>query len=350
MADGKKYGILRVEKIKLADGGGLRRRATHDFRQNENVSKMFEPKLTRTNEYFVSSSYEQMITKARERWSTLTRQPRSDAVGMLEVMITTTAEALSPMSEKAFFEDCMKEISSWYGAENVVGMAIHRDETTPHCHVFVTPISEKLVKPTRHKAGEIPVETCENRLDCKKVISDRKSLIKLQNDFHKAVFSKYGLSRGDHEPDKKRNMRSDLRKRSERLDKREKALDKYESDLNKYEKNMVNHFAKTVKIINGLDGWKPQVPRKKKFGESQKRYYEQIVIPVVTAINEKNADLTIEALHAEERGYNRAKAEAEGRRLQEKSPYEIQEERQEKIKQTLKRPRAVRRPDIDYER
>lgn len=343
MAGGKKYGILRVEKIKLADGGGLRRRATHDFRQNANVSKMFEPKMTRTNEYLISSTYEEMIEKARERWSTLDRQPRSDAVGMLEVMITTTAEALSPMSEKDFFSDCLKEVSSWYGKENVVGMTIHRDETTPHCHVFITPISQKLIKPTRHKAGEIPVPTCENRLDCKKIISDKKSLVRLQNDFHKDVFSKYGLARGDHEPDKKRNVRSDLRKRSERLDKREKALDKYEKELNQYEKDMVKMFERTTRY---LDDFKYPSIRKKKIFESQNHYYNKEIMPKLVAYANKVQTLETDVLHAEQRGEQKAKDyDTYIRQVMQR-----EEQQKQKLEVVKSRKRIVKRDDIEYER
>ncbi len=345
----KNYGILRVEKIKLADGGGLRRRATHDYRQNENVKKVFEPRLTRTNEYLITSSYEQMIEKARQNWAKLDKTPRSDAVGMLEVMITTTSGALSPMSEKQFFEDCLKELSSWYGAENVVGMTIHRDETTPHCHAFITPISQKLLKPTRHKEGEKPVATMRTTLDAKKIISDRKSLVRLQNDFHKDVFSRYGLSRGDHVPEKKRNVRSDLRKRSERLDKREKALDKYEAEINQYEKDMVKRFRRTLEQFD--NGVCPDIRKKKPF-ESATNYYNKVVYPRLYAYNNRIEQLQSEVYKAEDRGYQLAKNEERYLQREQEQKLLKQQKQQQNFNQIKQRKRIIRKPtdDIDWER
>jgi hypothetical protein len=341
----KNYGIMRIEKIKLSDGGGLRRRATHNYRQNDNTRKVFEPRLTRTNEYLITSSYDEMIEKARQNWAKLDKKPRSDAVGMLEVMITTTAGALSPMSEKEFFADCLKELSSWYGAENVVGLTIHRDETTPHCHAFITPVSQKLIKPTRHKEGEKPVATMRTTLDAKKVISDRKSLIILQDNVFKRVFMRYGLSRGDHLPGKKRNVRSDLRKRSERLDKREKALDKYEAEINQYEKDMVKRFKRTLERFD--NGECPDIRKKKPF-ESATAYYNKVVYPRLYAYNNRIEQLQSEVYKAEDKGYQKAKGEER---------YLMREQEQQQKKQQIfseikQRKRIVRSPkdDVDWER
>lgn len=240
------YGILRVEKIKLADGGGLRGRALHNFREFESSKETFEPELTAKNEYFGARSYEELKAAAAARWAALTGKPRSDAVGMLEVMVTTTAGALTKRQEKDFFESIRKEVASWYGEENVLAMAIHRDETTPHCHIFLTPIETKTVQKThmsskdkavfaKKKAGEQLSEAEQavyneiyrekTVLSSRKVMGNRADLSALQTEFHEHVFSRFGLERGEIGGDEpKKNVRSSLRVKAQQLDEREAAV------------------------------------------------------------------------------------------------------------------------------
>ena len=72
-------------------------------------------------------------------------------------------KAMSPTEQKAFFEDSTKFFMDRYGAENVVNATVHMDETTPHMHLGVVPIT-----------GE--------RLSAKNLFT-RKELISLQTDF-----------------------------------------------------------------------------------------------------------------------------------------------------------------------
>ena len=45
----------------------------------------------------------------------------------------------------------MSTIKQVFGDENILGGAIHRDETTPHLHLFVTPIRDCVVKKKQTK-------------------------------------------------------------------------------------------------------------------------------------------------------------------------------------------------------
>lgn len=240
------YGILRVEKIKLSDGGGLRGRALHNFREFESSKNTFEPELTAKNEYVGAQSYEELRAAAAARWETLTDKPRSDAVGMLEVMVTTTAGALPERREQDFFESVRKEVASWYGEENVLAMAVHRDETTPHCHIFLTPIETKVVQKAHLSAKEKDIVQRKNSgqqlsedeqsvyksvfkkktsLNARKLMNGKKGLSALQTEFHQHVFSHFGLERGEIGGDEpKKNVRSSLRIKARQLDEREAAV------------------------------------------------------------------------------------------------------------------------------
>ena len=78
--------------------------------------------------------------------------------------------------QKQFFADCTDFFSERYGKENVVSAVVHLDESTPHLHLNLMPVTD-----------------C--RL-CAKVLFDRTALRDLQTDFYEAVGKKYGLERG----------------------------------------------------------------------------------------------------------------------------------------------------------
>lgn len=44
--------------------------------------------------------------------------------------------------DNRFFYDAVKELGQKIGQENIIGYAIHRDETSVHCHVLVVPVKE----------------------------------------------------------------------------------------------------------------------------------------------------------------------------------------------------------------
>ena len=78
--------------------------------------------------------------------------------------------------QKQFFADCTDFFSERYGKENVVSAVVHLNESTPHLHFNLMPVTN-------------------GRL-CAKVLFDRTALRDLQTDFYKAVGKKYGLERG----------------------------------------------------------------------------------------------------------------------------------------------------------
>lgn len=281
------YGILRVEKIKLADGGGLRGRAMHDFRQ----FKSSQNERTHTNQYEGCKSYDELRAKADAMWATLDGKPRSDAVGLLEVMVTTTAGGIPEGKEDAFFADVRKEVEGWYGPENILAMAIHRDETTPHCHLFVMPITRKSVKKNRLSkeeksmvaaGGEWP-SLVKLRLDTKKLLNGRESLSALQTSFHSHVFKKYGLERGEPHIDgekKKHNIRSSLKLKEKALaaeraafeQEKKKEMDvimqdraAFERDKDRYAKDVKINEAALAKAMDDAENGKLAIPFLRKF-------------------------------------------------------------------------------------
>lgn len=76
-----------------------------------------------------------------------------------------------------FFTDCTKFFAERYGKENIISAVVHLDETTPHMHLNLMPVTK------------------DGRL-CSKQLFDKPQLQKLQTDFYEEVGKKYGLQRG----------------------------------------------------------------------------------------------------------------------------------------------------------
>lgn len=115
-----------------------------------------------------------------QRIADLNLTPRKDAVVMNSIVVGADKaffNELSKLSQYNFFSDCTKFFEDRYGMENVISAVIHMDESTPHMHLNLVPI------------------TPDGRL-CSKELFDKTKLLQLQTDFYNAVGKKYGLQRG----------------------------------------------------------------------------------------------------------------------------------------------------------
>ena len=104
---------------------------------------------------------------------------RKNAVLTIEHLITASPDWSGWNTEKEteFFNKSLEFVKKKYGSENVIAHSIHRDETTPHLIVYVTPIDEK------------------GGLNAKKWLGGRAKLSQTQTDFANEVKS-LGLERG----------------------------------------------------------------------------------------------------------------------------------------------------------
>lgn len=237
------YGILRVEKIKMTNGG-LDGRAKHSLREfqgrEESDGKIyrneFDQELSRLNTYIGCKSSSELKDLLQAKWKTCTSKPRKDAVGCLEVVVTTSAGALTKSQEEDFFAMARKEIATWYGDDNILAECIHRDETTPHAHFFVVPLETKNVRKNRlskrEKEAGVPVYVQKTALNAKKMLNGRESMRDLQDDFHAHVFAHFGLDRGQV-GSKAKNQRPSLQKKEKELSQKKKD---FEEKKEKWEK------------------------------------------------------------------------------------------------------------------
>ena len=113
--------------------------------------------------------------------------PRKDAVVMNSFVLgsdKTFFDGLIKVERYNFFSDCYQFFAERYGVENVIAAVVHNDETTPHMHLNLMPVTK------------------DGRL-CSKQLFDKPQLQQLQTDFYETVGKRWGLQRGKEGSQKK---------------------------------------------------------------------------------------------------------------------------------------------------
>ena len=113
--------------------------------------------------------------------------PRKDAVVMNSFVLgsdKTFFDGLTKVEQYNFFSDCYKFFAERYGEENIIAAVVHNDETTPHMHLNLMPVTK------------------DGRL-CSKQLFDKPQLQQLQTNFYETVGKRWGLQRGKEGSQKK---------------------------------------------------------------------------------------------------------------------------------------------------
>ena len=169
-----------MEKYKRGDIVGIERENERD----ENYKSTKNPQIdkSRTHLNYHTLPYEKKyLAFIDERIKELAskRKIKDDAVLMTSFILGSDKEffdGISPETQKQFFSDCTEFFAERYGKENVVSAVVHLDESTPHLHLNLMPVT----------GGRL----------CAKELFDRTALRNLQTDFYEVVGKKYGLKRG----------------------------------------------------------------------------------------------------------------------------------------------------------
>ena len=165
------YAIYRTAK--LGSFGEIGGSLSHTYRTrntpnaDENKAHLNEHSLQTYNSCFEAIK------------NSIPEKRRKNAVLCIEHLITASPDwsGWNTEKEKEFFDKSLEFVKQKYGSENVIAHSIHRDETTPHLIVYVTPIDEK------------------GGLNAKKWLGGRAKLSQTQTDFANAV-KHFGIERG----------------------------------------------------------------------------------------------------------------------------------------------------------
>ena len=176
------YQQLIAGKVKLNGLEGLRRH----LQERERVKTNPNIDLSRSHlNYCIEDlTPDHLSRRVKERIAQLhlKKRPRSDAVGIEDIIVSASVDFMLNLdcdTREQYFRDSLHFFQRRYGKENVMYCQCHMDESNPHIHIGVVPI------------------TPDGRLSAK-VLFCPKTLEQLQTDVHSEVSQLYGLERGEH--------------------------------------------------------------------------------------------------------------------------------------------------------
>ena len=168
-------------KIKLNGLGGIRRH----LQERERVKTNPNIDLTRSHMNYCIDNLTpdklQSRVNSRIKQLNLKKRPRSDAVGLEDIIVSASADFMLNLdceTREQYFSDALHFFQQRYGKENVMYFQCHFDESNPHIHIGVVPV------------------TPDGHLSAKRLFSP-KTLEQLQTYFHHDVSCRYGLERGE---------------------------------------------------------------------------------------------------------------------------------------------------------
>lgn len=167
------FAILRVQKLKSPVA--VQRSMKHAHREQDTPNA--DSARTPDNTYIGPQSVDEGMAAFNAR---LPAKFRKDAVQAIEYLVTGSPEVLNAKdraAQDAYFDDALTWLRKRHGAENVVAVGIHRDETTPHLYAIVVP-----------RDGE--------KLNAKKWLGGAGALRGMQSEFAETVAKRHGLERG----------------------------------------------------------------------------------------------------------------------------------------------------------
>lgn len=181
MRGGTKVGFAVVHMMKIKSGavGGIQ---SHNNREHEPKTNP-DVNMLRSHENYDLVPCDNYRRAIKEKLSDLVesnRAVRKDAVVVCNFIVTSdseTMDALGADRQREFFEDSVKWFSDRYGADRVLNATVHMDETTPHLHIGVMPITQ------------------DGRLSAKAIFT-KTEMKTIQTEFARDVGEKYGLERG----------------------------------------------------------------------------------------------------------------------------------------------------------
>ena len=173
------YAVVHMMKIKSGAVGGIQ---SHNNREHEPKTNP-DVDMSRSEDNYdliPCNNYKRSIKEKLSNLVESSRAIRKDAVVVCNFIVTSdneTMEALGADRQREFFKDSVKWFSDRYGADRVLNATVHMDETTPHLHIGVMPITQ------------------DGRLSAKAIFT-KTEMKAIQTEFARDVGEKYGLERG----------------------------------------------------------------------------------------------------------------------------------------------------------
>lgn len=188
------FAIIRVTKI--ASREQAQSAAHHNYRTQDTPNA--DPALRHLNQELINHEQRSYWDLATERIAELQLpRLRKDAVRAVEILLTASEEKFpkdavtgqrADIRNSKWVQDNLNFLQKRYGAQNVIGCMLHQDESTPHLHAMVVPITQEQRLHKGEKVG------AAERLSARDLFSP-VALRQLQTDYAQAM-APYGLKRG----------------------------------------------------------------------------------------------------------------------------------------------------------
>lgn len=128
------YAIMRFEKHAISAVGNMAGSIGHTFRSR--FTPNADPERLKDNVTLVGVSDGQAVIDAIQ--ARFPAKNRKNNVGCYEFMITYSPEA--EIDPDAYFDRSISWLEAEFGADNIVSVVRHNDETTPHIAAYVVPV------------------------------------------------------------------------------------------------------------------------------------------------------------------------------------------------------------------
>ena len=149
----------------------------------EHMPENANPLRSHLNQYIVQHDHNigKTIDKRIEEGYTGETAIRKDAVKAVSIVLTGTHERMIELEKTGRLGEWVQSNQEWlntrYGKENVVSLALHMDELTPHLHAVIVPL------------------TVQGRLSAKLILGQKVQMREMQTDYARAM-KPFGLERG----------------------------------------------------------------------------------------------------------------------------------------------------------
>lgn len=168
------YAIIRVRKRSLRAASAMARHALReDHTPNADPAKRAE------NTVLGPKSAGEVMAKIKAVTDPLAK--RKDAVRVVELFVGTSPEwarGKTRQQQDDYFKAALRWVAGKFGGmQNLVSAVIHRDETTPHMQILLTPV-------------------VDGKLQANKILGGPAGLSRLQDEFAESVKA-HGLRRGE---------------------------------------------------------------------------------------------------------------------------------------------------------
>lgn len=237
------YAILRMQKIKSVGVKGMQFHNQRERESQTNPDIDYEKsKLNYDLHNEHSINFNKKVDEIIKENVKTDKKIRKDAVRLCDIVVTSDPKFFNKLTDieiRKFFKESYEFLCNRYGNENIVYSTVHLDETTPHMHFGLVPVTK------------------DNKLSAKEIFN-RQELRDLQSDYHKFINEKgFDLERGipsdkkglKTQEFKKQTLKQEIENKIKEKNILQNDLKAIREDLNKYK-----HINIDFNDINRLEG------------------------------------------------------------------------------------------------